>query len=124
MKSAIDSHPDELFPAGPFNCIIRAFAARGDHQDACKTLYTMRDANIEWNGGSIHASLNSVRACSHWQLAMLIFECKYRKTPATHEVLAEICSLAGRHREASTVLEELKRIRALSRHRAAISPSR
>ena len=115
MSNVINSELDPNPPAGPFNCIVRSFAARGDHEQACKVLYTMRDANIELNGGTIHASLNSIRSCSDWQLAMLIFESEHRKTQSEFEVLAETCLSAGKHDERLRVLKEKKRIRRLVR---------
>ena len=95
-------------PSGPFNCIIRSFAARGDHESACETMRTMHGAGIAWNRGTVHAALESILHCRDGDLAELAFEQStgQARTPAVRKVVAETLSLCGREGDARRVLED------------------
>ena len=109
-----DAEPDELVrvnPTGPFNCIIRSFTrTRDDYEGACVAMRKMRDAGVEWNNGTVHAGLRSIRACLDGDLAMLAYKTSTgARTPALYETVAETLRLCGRIEDADAVMREWTR---------------
>lgn len=109
-----DAEPKEFAranPIGPFNCIIRSYTrTRGDHEGACDAMRKMRRAGVEWNNGTVHAGLRSIRADLDADLAMLAYETVAgARTPAVYETVMETLRLCGRDEDADRVMREWKK---------------
>ena len=108
MRGVVADAGPARAPAGPFNCVIRSFAARGDHEGACGAMRAMQGAGVAWNRGTVHAALGSILHCRDGELALLAFEQSVgqARTPAVRKAVADTLRLCGRDEEARAVLDD------------------